>query len=115
MKIQHEERNTPTFRQWAKTADIDSNLSFVVERIFLNSDWRTVTFVTNDFRINVKQADAGSFKKVQSDIHKIVTKHCICVVRVSDKQRADIELVPASDANESAQLYEQDDLGYTLK
>lgn len=115
MKFQHEERNTPTFRQWAKTANIDPKSSFVVTRVFVNSDWRTVTFVTDDFRINLKQADSASFEKVQSDLHKIIRKPCVCVVRVSDRDHAEVELVVASDANEHAQQYEQDDLGYALQ
>ncbi len=114
MKIQHEERNTPTFRQWAKTAELNPESRFLVERIFVNTDWRTITFVTGDFRINIKHTDPTGFKKVQSDLHKIVTKHCVCLVRVRDRDHADIEIVPASDANESPQKFEQDELGYIL-
>lgn len=114
MKIQHEERNTPTFRQWAKSADIEPNSSFKVTRIFANSEWKTITFVTESFRINLKQPNTASFEKLRDGIRKIVQKPCVCIIKVQDRERSEIELVPASDANESAQVFTQDDFGFTL-
>ena len=112
MEFKHEEKNTPTFRQWAKSADCTGNDKFDVTRIFCNSDWRAITFVTELFRISRKFSSTKEYETSVKGITKIVTSHCRVFITVRSKEQADISLVPASDADESPHKFESDDFGF---
>ena len=115
MKFEHEEKRTPTFREWAKSANMDSELTFVVIRIFANDEWRTITFVTDEFRINFKYDSASKYNSAYSGLKKLVCKHCRCFIDVLSRERANVVVNPASDADETPQLFETDDLGFVPK
>lgn len=115
MKFEHEEKRTPTFRTWGKTATVDESVTYPVVRIFANDDWRTITFVTDEFRINFKYDSSAKYTSAYASCKKILTKHCRCYVSVLSREKAEITLSPASDADETPQLFEADDLGFIPK
>lgn len=115
MKINHEEKRTPTFREWSSGTDCASGTRFEIVRIFCNSEWRTVTFVTDEFKLNIKHSDKKDFERQEREIRKLVTKHCRAFVTFLETNKCYIEIVPASDADESPAIFEPDDLGYVRK
>jgi hypothetical protein len=115
MEFKHEEKNTPTFRQWAKSAEIASSRGFDIIRILCNSEWRAITFVTDEFRITRKISTAQEFDATVKKLGKTVTQFCRARITVHDKERADISLLPASDADENAKQFESDDFGFVRK
>jgi len=112
MEFKHEEKNTPTFRQWAKKASFNSNDRYPIIRILCNSDWRAITFVTDEFRITRKISSTKEFEDTVKKLGKIVTQFCRASVSVADKETANISVLPASDADENAQRFESDDFGF---
>jgi len=115
MKLEHEEKRTPTFREWAKTATLEGEPTFPIVRIFANDEWRTITFVTDEFRINFKFDASSKYLAQYNGVKKIVTKHCRAFIDVLSRERANVVVNPASDADESPQLFEADDLGFVPK
>lgn len=112
MEFKHEEKNTPTFRQWAKSASLTGDDRYPIIRILCNSDWRAITFVTNEFRITRKINSAKEFDDTVKKLGKIVTQFCRAGIIVRNKETADISLLPASDADENAKRFESDDFGF---
>jgi len=115
MEFKHEEKVTPTFRQWAKSASLTGDDRYPVIRILCNSEWRAITFVTDEFRITRKISSTKEFEDTVKKLGKIVTQFCRAGIVVRDKERADISLLPASDADENAQQFESDDFGFVRK
>lgn len=115
MKLEHEEKRTPTFRTWAKSPAYKQDETYPVVRVFANDEWNTLTFVTDEFRVNFKYPSGKDYKKVYEQVSKILTKHCRVAIRTVSDSRADIQLDAASDADESPQLFEKDDLGFSPK
>lgn len=115
MKFEHEEKRTPTFREWAKNASLDGEPTFPVIRVFANSEWRTITFVTDDFRINFKYDSPTKYTSQYNGLKKVLTTHCRCFIDVLSKERANVVANAASDADEQPQLFETDDLGFVPK
>lgn len=112
MKIQHEERKTPTFRQWASSTDCAPGTRFPIVRIFANSEWKSITFLTDEFRINLKYNSQEEFKRAEREVGKIVNKHCRAFVEFEGEYKSSIELVLASDADESPQKFKSDQFGW---
>lgn len=115
MEFKHEEKNTPTFRQWAKSSAPISGSRFDIIRILCNPEWRAITFVTDEFRITRKIGSAKEYEDTVKKLGKIVREFCRVGVTVHDNQRADISVLPASDADENAQQFEADDFGFVRK
>lgn len=115
MKLSHEEKRTPTFRQWASEANVVSGDRFPIVRVFCNSEWRTVTFVTMEFKLNFKYTTDKDFQRTEREVRKVLLKHCRAYIEVQSVTKCEVELLPASDADESPQLFEPDNLGYVSK
>ena len=115
MEFKHEEKITPTFRQWAKSATLTGDDRYSVIRILCNPEWRAITFVTDEFRITRKISSTKEFEDTVKKLAKIVTQFCRAGIIVRDNQKADISLLPASDADENAQQFESDDFGFVRK
>jgi len=112
MEFKHEEKNTPTFRQWAKKATLNGDDRFDIIRILCNSDWRAITFVTEEFRISRKLSSAKEYDDTVKKLGKIVRTFCRATVSVSDRETANILLLPASDADENPAKFDEDDFGF---
>lgn len=115
MKFEHEEKRTPTFRAWAASPAFQPDSKWEIVRVFVNDEWRTVTFVTDEFRINIKYDSGKKLEQTATGLAKILTKHCRANVKVLSTERAEIDVNPASDADETPQLFEKDDLGFSPK
>lgn len=113
MKLTYEEKRTPTFRKWLSDLDGDVRDRYEVDRILCNSEWRTLTFCTSEFRVNFKFSTAKEYASHYNSLKKTVTKHCRVGVMVNAESKScSIEAVPASDADEEAVKYEADDFGF---
>jgi len=115
MEFQHEEKRTPTFRQWAGSTEVQADSRYDIERIFCNREWRSITFVTTEFRINCKLETDKLYDSKERELGKILTKHCRAYITVQTQERANITVTPASDADERPQLFERDDKGFVSK
>lgn len=115
MKFTHEEKKTPTLRQWVDETPRTVGTRFKLIRIFANDEWRTITFVTDEFKFNIKYSDKKEYERIDRELGKILLKHCRATAEYAGDYKAEIEIVPASDADESPQLFERDKLGYASK
>lgn len=112
MKFTHEEKVTPTFRQWASKATLPAGARLDIIRVFANSEWRTVTFVTEEFRLNIKYPTSQEFDKSNRELAKLFKAHVRAFIEYEGGTRAEITIVPASDADDSPAKFTKDDLGW---
>jgi len=112
MKFTHEEKKTPTLRQWVDEAPRTSGDRFAIVRVFCNDEWRTVTVVTDEFKFNIKYSDKKDFDRIERELGKILLKHCRAFVTYEGDYKTEVEVVPASDADERPQLFKRDNLGF---
>jgi len=115
MKISHEEKRTPTLRKWVDSTKPTAGGKYPIIRVFLNSEWNTVTFLTNEFRINIKFTTSKEFESTERGIRKVLDKHCRAFIEYTGEYKSEIELIPASDADESPDEFIKDDFGYARK
>lgn len=113
MKFSHEEKVTPTFRKWASKPTCPDGTKLDIIRIFANSEWRTITFVTEEFRLNIKYTTTQEFEKVDRELTKLLKSHVRAYIEYQGGNRAEITLIPASDADDSPAKFVKDDLGWT--
>lgn len=113
MKFSHEEKVTPTFRKWASKPTLPAGTKLDIIRIFANSEWRTVTFVTEEFRLNIKYATTQEFDKTNRELTKLLKDHVRAFIEYTGGIKAEVTLVPASDADDSPSKFAKDDLGWT--
>jgi len=113
MKFTHEEKITPTFRQWASKPTLPDGTKLDIIRVFANSEWRTVTFITEEFRLNVKYSNSQEFDKSNRELTKLFKTHVRAYIEYQGGTRAEITIVPASDADDSPARFTKDDLGWT--
>jgi hypothetical protein len=112
MKFTHEEKVTPTFRQWCRTATPVSGSRFDIIRIFANDEWRNITLCTEEFRINVKHASKESFDKAYKELSKLLRNHVRAYVEYTSGTSAEITIIPASDADDNPSKFTPDELGW---
>lgn len=114
MKIPYEERRTLTFREWVSESTRTAGTRYPIVRIFANSEWRTVTFVTEEFRLNIKYKSEKEFNDIERGLRKVLSKHCRACVEYEGDYKTTVEVIPASDADESPQLFKTDKYGWVL-
>lgn|SRR5574338_772566 len=112
MKLEYEEKRVPTFRQWVSKADLSVRNQFDIVRIFCNSEWRTITFITEEFKLNYKYPARKDYDSVYKQVKKVLGNYCRAFVEVQTQTTCSIQLLPASDADEQAVKFESDDLGF---
>jgi len=112
MKFTHEEKKTPTLRQWVDEAARTPGTRYPIIRVFANDEWRTITFVTDEFKFNIKYGDKKEYERIDRELGKILLKHCRAGATYTGEYQTEVEIVPASDADESPQLFKRDNLGY---
>lgn len=112
MKFTHEEKRTPTLRKWVDETRPSSGGKYPIVRVFINSEWRTVTFVTDEFRINIKFPSSKEFESTERGLRKILDKHCRAYVDYEGGYKSEITVIPASDADELPDKFTRDDFGY---
>lgn len=112
MKFSHEEKRTPTLRKWVDATKPANGGRYPIVRVLINSEWRTVTFCTDEFRINLKFETNKEFEGTERGLRKILDKHCRAYVDYTGGYKSEIEVVPASDADESPDKFNRDDFGY---
>lgn len=113
MKFTHEEKVTPTFRQWASKPALPDGSKLDIIRVFANSEWRTITFVTDEFRLNIKYPTNEEFSKSNRELTKLFKTHVRAFIEYQGGTKAEVTIVPASDADDSPAKFVKDDLGWT--
>lgn len=112
MEFSHEEKRTPTYREYAKSSGFVADSKHEIIRILCNSDWRAITFVTDLFKINRKLQSSKEYDNTLKKLKKIVTEQCRCSITVRSAEKADVQLLVASDADDSAIVFDEDDFGF---
>jgi len=112
MKFSHEEKVTPTFRKWASKPTCPAGSKLDIVRIFSNDEWRTITFVTEEFRLNIKYPTTQEFDKTSRELTKLLKAHVRAYIEYEGGTKAEVTIVPASDADDSPAKFTKDDLGW---
>lgn len=112
MEFTYEEKRTPTYKQYSKSSEFIVDSKHEVIRILCNSEWRAITFVTDSFKINRKLESSKEYDSTLKKLKKIVTEQCRCSITVRSAEKADIQLLAASDADDSAAIFDEDDFGF---
>lgn len=113
MKFSHEEKVTPTFRKWASKPTVPSGTKLDIVRVFSNDEWRTITFVTEEFRLNIKYSTQEEFNKHHRELTKLFKAHVRAYIEYEGGTRAEVTIVPASDSDDSPAKFTKDDLGWS--
>lgn len=113
MKFEYEYKPVPTFRTWAINADLSTKVQFDIVRIFCNSEWRTLTFVTELFKVNYKFTTKEEYQTAYKKVKKELGSYCRAYATVNSKDSCTIQLTVASDADEQARKFVEDDFGFT--
>lgn len=115
MELNYSRQNTPTFPQWVKNVENPNETQFNVDRVFANSEWKTLTFCTSEFRVNFKYLKKEEYAKVIKQVKSTLSKPCRAYITVNyEEQACKLSLTIASDADEDAAIFEPDDFGYVL-
>lgn len=115
MKLNVKTERVPTFKQWIAENSGSVGDVFPVTRIFVNDEWKTVTFVAREFKLNHKSSDKDGHSKTVKGITKIVTRPCVCFLRPVSPDECEVEISPAGDTCENPQVFTLDDYGFSLK
>jgi len=112
MEFIYEEKKTPTYKEYAKSSRFIAASKHEIIRIFCNADWRTITFITEEFKINRKFSSSKEFDSEHKKLRAIVTKYCRSNIEVHSPSQASVRLFVASDSDDSPAIFEADDYGF---
>jgi len=112
MKFTVEQKPTPTFKQYVDSGEATIPSKHSVERIMCNVDWKTITFFSEAFKLNLKLPSKDEYLKTVKKVTSVLNKDCKCALEIESKSVCHINLDIASDADESAMQYESNDTGW---
>lgn len=112
MKLTSENKTTPTYKQYANSDDYAEGSNHDVELILFNSDWKSVTFFAEAFKLSFKFKTSEEYNRQVKAVSKILSKPCKCFLEAESKTIGHLHLNSASDADEQFQLYESTERGF---
>lgn len=112
MKISIEVKPTPTFKQYVDSGEATIPSVHLVGKVLVNIDWKTITFFTDDFKLNYKLPTKDEYLKTLRKVKQIISKPCQCRLEIQSKTVCDLILDSASDADESYMEFSESDKGW---
>lgn len=112
MKLTVEVKPTPTFKQYVDSGEATIPSEHTVQRILVNVDWKTITFFSDEFKLNYKLPTKEEYVKAVRNIKKLLSKPCQCRLEIESKTVCNVILDSASDADESFMEFTESDKGW---
>lgn len=112
MKLTSEIRPTPTFKQYVASGECTIPSVHPVRQVLVNIDWKTITFFSEEFKLNFKYSTKEEYVKTVKKVKSIISKPCQCRLEVESQTVCHLVLDVASDADESFMEFSESERGW---
>lgn len=112
MKITSEIKSVPTFKQYIKLSDSIDDRLHPITLVLCSEEWRTITFFTEEFKLNHKVANEKEYNTLYRNVSKVLNKECTAYLQITSGSTCDIIINVASDGNEDFHKFKSTDRGW---